>query len=59
MSKGSQTRVRNLQNQVTLTVFVRRLETNVKRVPNGPFQGLDLGEIVFRDFPFRLWKSCK
>lgn len=27
--------------------------------PNGRLQGLDLGEIDSRDFPFRLWKSLK
>ena len=32
---------------------------NVKKVPNGRVQGLDLGEIGFRDFPFRVYKSRK
>jgi len=32
---------------------------NVKKVPNSRIQGLDPGEIVFRDFPFRLLKSRK
>jgi hypothetical protein len=39
--------------------FDRAFNPNVKKVPNGRFQGLDLGEIDFRDFPFRLWKSRK
>jgi len=30
---------------------------NVKKVPNGPLQGLVPGEIGFFDFPFRLKKS--
>jgi hypothetical protein len=36
-----------------------RKSADVKKVSNGPFQQLDLGEITFLDFPFRMKESRK
>jgi hypothetical protein len=42
-----------------LGCFGLAFSANVKKVPNAPAQGLDPGEMTFRDFPFRLKKSRK
>ena len=59
LSKKYQTRVRNPQKMVQFAGFWPTKTGNVKKVPNAQLQGLDLGEIAFRDFPFRKWKSRK
>ncbi len=59
MSKRVSNEVRNPSEVADLSASALRNSANVKKVPNGRVQGLDLGEIVFRDFPFRLWKSLK
>jgi len=45
--KDIKRRVRNLQKRPNSTDFALRLNANVKKVPNGLFQGLDPGEITF------------
>ena len=39
--------------------LVFRKSADVKKVPNGSFQRLDLGEVTFLDFPFRMKESRK
>ncbi|HJT82383.1 MAG TPA: hypothetical protein VJ719_14410, partial [Chthoniobacterales bacterium] len=39
--------------------FSPRLTADVKKVPNGRFQGSVPGEIALEDFPLRLLKSLK
>ena len=54
--KKYQTRVRNLHFKSLISGQISR---NVKKVPNGRRQGLDLGEIDFGNFPVRLKKSLR
>ena len=55
-SKACQTGVRDLAKAIEI-IRSRPAKTVVKKVPNGRVQGLDLGEIGFRDFLFRIKKS--
>jgi hypothetical protein len=59
MSKEYQTRIRKPRSSGQRSEVSGQIGWSVKKVPNARSQWLDPGEMDFRDFPFRLWKSLK